>query len=209
MMEEYAGSPLVPASREARDALLRQDPLDLVQLMFRLRARSYYDKVRVLDQPESMRRFRDDVHRVTLMTGCATSQCHGGRDAGRFVLSTFRPTTDTTVYTNYYIVNNYRTVNDQPLIDWEKPDQSLLYQYALPREIARFRHPPVTKDGKDMWKPAFTSADDVRAKAMSEWIKSAYKPRPDYSLDYVPFRSLTRQAIESAKPSPVYDPVLR
>lgn len=191
MLEEYSSSPLVPASREEKDALLRHDPLELVQLMFRLRARSYYDKVRVLDQPEPMRRFRDDVHKVTLLTGCATSQCHGGREAGRLVFSTFRPTTDTTVYTNYYILNSYRTAAGQPLIDWEKPEQSLVYQLALPREVARFHHPVVLKDGKDQWRPALTGSEDVRAKAMVDWMKSAYRPRPDYSLDYTPYRPFT------------------
>lgn len=55
MLEEFASSPLVPASREGKDAILRQDPLETVQLMFRLRARDYYEKVRVVDQPEPMR----------------------------------------------------------------------------------------------------------------------------------------------------------
>lgn len=194
MLEEYASSPLVPASREGKDAILRQDPLETVGLMFRLRARSYYEKVRVVDQPEPMRRFRDDVQRVTLMGGCATSQCHGGREAGRLVLSTYRPSNDITLYTNYYILNNFRTDSGQPLIDWGKPEQSLLLQLALPRELSRFRHPPVMKDGKDIWRAPLTGPDDRRAAGIVDWIKSAYRPRPDYSLDYTPFRPFTPPA---------------
>ncbi|MDP1662141.1 MAG: hypothetical protein Q8L55_09525 [Phycisphaerales bacterium] len=191
MLEEYASSPLVPASREGKDAILRQDPLETVGLMFRLRARSYYETVHVVDQPEPMRRFRDDVQRVTLMGGCATSQCHGGRDAGRLVLSTYRPHTDITLYTNYYILNNFRTADGQPLIDWNKPEQSLLLQLALPRELSRFRHPSVISEGKEVWRAPLTGPDDRRAAGIVDWIKSAYRPRPDYSLDYTPFRPFT------------------
>ena len=188
MLEEYASSPLVPASHEGKDAILRQDPVDTVALMFRLRARDYYDKVRVIDQPEPMRRFRDDVHRVTILTGCATSQCHGGRDAGRLVLSSYRPNTDTTLYTNYFILNSFRTASGQALIDWDRPEQSPLLQIALPRELSRFRHPQVLKDGKETWRPALTGPEDRHAKGIVDWIKSVYRPRPEYTLDYTPFR---------------------
>jgi hypothetical protein len=191
MLEEFASSPLIPASREGKDAILRQDPVETVQLMFRLRARDYYDKVKVIDQPEPMRRFRDDVQHVTLMSGCATSQCHGGRDAGRLVLFNYRPNNDVTLYTNYYILTNYRTAAGLPLIDWEKPEQSLLLQLALPRDLSRYRHPAVMKDGKDVWRAPLTGPDDRRAKGITDWIRSAYRPRPDYTLDYTPFRPFT------------------
>ena len=211
MLEEFSSSPLIPASQEGKDAILRQDPLETVQLMFRLRARDYYDKVRVIDQPEPMRRFRDDVHRITLMNGCATSQCHGGRDAGRLVFSTFRPNTDTTLYTNYYILNNFRTGAGQPLIDWEKPEQSLLYQLALPRELSRYRHPAVVVEGKDVWKPPLTGPEDRRAKGMLEWIKMVYRPRPDYTLDYTPYRpfSAPLPAISPGRAVTPTQPVIR
>lgn len=211
MIEEFAASPLIPASQEGKDAILRQDPLETVQLMFRLRARDYYDKVRVIDQPEPMKRFRDDVHRITLMTGCATSDCHAGRDAGRLVLSSFRPNSDTTLYTNYYIINSFRNRAGLPLIDWERPEQSLLLQKALPRELSRNRHPAVMKDGKDVWKPALTGPEDRRAKGMLEWIRSAYRPRPDYTLDYTPFRPFTVPVVVPApgKTAAPAEPVVR
>jgi len=205
MLEEYASNPLVPASREGKDAILRQDPAETVQMMFKLRAREFYDKVRVVDQPESMRKFRDDVQRVTLMGGCATSQCHGGRDAGRFVLSTFRPNTDTTLYTNFYIITKFKTSLGLPLVNWENPQQSLLLQLALPPELSRYRHPPVIKDGKNVWRPPLTGPEDRRARAIVDWITSAYRPRPDYTFDYTPYRPFTPPSLpatEGKSPAP-------
>ncbi|HZW07408.1 MAG TPA: hypothetical protein VFF65_09805, partial [Phycisphaerales bacterium] len=172
-------------------------------------ARDYYDKVRIVDQPEPMRRFRDDVQRVTLLSGCATSQCHGGRDAGRLVLSTYRPSNDLTLYTNYYILTSYRTADGRSLIDWEQPEQSLLLQYALPREFARSRHPQVLRDGKDVWRPALTGPEDVRARGITDWVRSAYRPRPDYTLDYTPFRPFTPPAPVESAPAGLSDPVVR
>jgi hypothetical protein len=206
LIETYTASPLIPADRAAREAIVRQDPILTLDLIYRLRARDFYDKVQILDQPESLRRFRDDVHRVLILNSCATSDCHGGTSAGRLVFSTFRANSDPTVYTNFYLLQQYRTASGEPLLNYEHPERSLLLQYALPRDIARARHPVVPPNSpdagkRDQWRPALQGPGDRRLEAAVDWIKSLYRPRPNYELEYEPFRPLTPPP--APKPVPV------
>lgn len=195
LIDKYAGHPLIPATREGRDAILRRSPAEALDLMFRLRAREFYPQVRVIDMPESLRRFRDDVHKPILMNFCATTACHGGAEAGRLVFATSKPNSDATVLTNLYILERFRTADDKPLIDWETPERSVFLQLAMARDSAAMRHPVVMRGSpgaaSDAWKPLFRSSADRRFQSAEAWIRAMFKPRPDYAFDYQPFRSLT------------------
>jgi hypothetical protein len=183
LLTRYADSPLVPATREGRDALFRRRPEQIVELMFSLRARELYPEVQVLDHPESMRRFRDDVHRGWLMNACATTKCHGGAEAGRLRLARERPNADATVYTNFLIMDRFRLADGTPLISYEAPASSPLLQAALPRERSQRPHPAV--GGRDI-RPIFNDADDPRFQQAVAWIRSMYQPRPEYPIEYTP-----------------------
>ncbi|HWB20774.1 MAG TPA: hypothetical protein VG711_10765, partial [Phycisphaerales bacterium] len=87
LLEKYGTSELIPASQTDRTALFRADPLEIVRLMFALRARDLYPKVQVLSEPQSLLLFKQRVHDTWLMNNCATSRCHGGVGAGRFYLN--------------------------------------------------------------------------------------------------------------------------
>lgn len=212
MLEAHTGHPLIPITREGREAILRRPPLEILDLMFKLQAREFYRDVEVIDQPASIRMFRDEVERTWLMS-CATSQCHGGLEAGRFVLYNRSPNSDPAVFTNLLILQRFRTrigadpdaasesggrhtPFGKPLIDWDQPEMSPLLQLGLPREDSLFPHPPVPRDGPDgprtgggdIWKPEFRSTDDRLFKKAAEWIRSMYRPRPSYPIDYTPLR---------------------
>jgi hypothetical protein len=209
MLDAYAGHPLVPLTRDGREAVLRKEPLELLDLMFKLQARDYYKDVEVIDQPPAIRLFRENVARTWLMS-CATSQCHGGLEAGRLVLYNRSPNSDPSVFTNLLILDRFRTrvgaelpkpgaVSEpygRPLINWDNPERSPLLQMALPREDSLFPHPVVHKSGPngpgtgggDIWKPEFRSADDKLFKKAVEWIKAMYRPRPNYPVQYTPVR---------------------
>ncbi len=194
LMEQYAGDPLVPVSREGRDALYRKRPEQILELMFKLRARDFYTQVKVLQDPESMRKFRDEVHRGWLMNSCATSDCHGGSEAGRLMLSNRLPNSDATVYTNFLILDRFRirTVKGDrkgdlvPLIDYANPKNSPLLQLGLPPEESLYPHPTPNRPGKATFRPMFRSEEDGRYQRAVEWIQSMYLPRPDYRIDYTP-----------------------
>jgi len=190
LMDDHAGHPLVPVTREGRDAMFRRNPAELLDLMFRLQARDLYAQVQVLDMPTSVRAFRESVHATWLLNSCATNMCHGGNDAGRLVLAHRRPNHDQTVYTNLFILQKYRTRDGRPLLDWENPEKSLLLQLALPREDSLFPHPqsPLGGAGRDGWKRVFRDTDDRLFEKSVQWIASVYKPRPEYPFPYVPMK---------------------
>lgn len=194
LLDTYASSPLVPATREGKEAILRQTPLQTMDLIYRLKARDFYERVTVVDHPETIRRFRDDVHRAVVLNSCATNLCHGGSEAGRLVLGTYRPNADPTLYTNFYILQKFRTKSDEGLLNFENPERSALVQLGMPRDVARIKHPAVMRDGRDVWRPSFSGPDDRRAVATVEWIKSLYRPRPSYEIEYVPFRPFEKPA---------------
>lgn len=181
LIEGYQGDPLIPSTRAGRDLLFSMRPEQVLELMFRLRARDLYDQVQVLDHPRSIRLFRDDVHRGWLLSGCASNQCHGGAGAGRLQLATRRPGTNATVYTNLYILDRYRLQDGSPLIDYDQPARSPLIQMGLPREQATVPHPSA-----EGWRPVFRSPEDPRIERTVAWIRAMYRPRPDYGIEYTP-----------------------
>jgi hypothetical protein len=181
LLERHAAHPLIPDTQRGRDAFHRLEDERILDIMFRVGARELYSEVRVLGQPQSMRRFRDTVHRGWIANRCATTECHGGYTSEGLVLASHRPNTDQTLYTNFLILDRYRTRTGQALIDWESPSRSLLMQMALPRTKALFPHPDVPG-----WKPALRSRESRRFRQAVEWIESMYRPRPDYPIEYEP-----------------------
>ncbi|MBX3405177.1 MAG: hypothetical protein KF869_00315 [Phycisphaeraceae bacterium] len=205
MLEKHAGHPLLPTTKEGRDALYRKDPAHLLDLIFRLQARDLYPQVQVLDMPGSVRKFRDGVQATWLLNSCATITCHGGTDAGRLVLATRRPNAEPTVYTNLLILQRFRTADGKSLIDWEHPERSPLLQLGLPRKDSLFPHPPAPMgvSGREGWKPFFRSTDDRTFERSVEWIRSMYRPRPEYPIEYEPIKPF----VAPPPPAPPAPPV--
>lgn len=189
LIQQHADSPHIPAQPAARAELFRRRPTEILEIMFRSQARDLYPEVEVTDHTPAIRRFRDRLHTRWLINGCATSECHGGREAGRFILARDAPRSDHTVYTNLYIVSRFVLDDGTPLVDWRRPADSPLIQLALPRALSARPHPEVPgPGGRDAWRPAFRNANDRAVTDTVNWIRSMYVPRPDYPIDYVPVR---------------------
>ena len=203
-MDANIGHPLVPATREGRDAILAKPFVEQLDFLFRLRARDQYGKVRVLDQPRSVQLFRDDVQRTWLAGSCATTACHGGTEAGRLVLAARKPNSDASVYTNLYIMERFRLADGTPLIDLEQPERSPLIQMGLPRDQSKVRHRPVPNPlgGRDRWRPAFRGLDDPRIRAAKDWIAAMQRPRPDLPFTYTPLRPFEAPKAPKAPEAP-------
>jgi hypothetical protein len=181
LIERYGDSQLIPATSEARTALFREDPLKIVRLMFDLKARELYPRIEVETEPPALNLFRERVHNAWLINNCATSGCHGGIDAGRFFLHNRNHKKSQVRYTNLLILERTSLPDLPPLIDWERPLESLIVQYGLPRTQARHKHPDVKG-----WKPVFSSANARLLDDFERWVKSMYRPRPEYPVDYRP-----------------------
>ncbi len=207
MLDKHAGHPLVPITKEGRDAILRKSPVDVLDLMFKLQAREFYSQVEVLDQPKPFVQLRDAIGRSWLINSCATNMCHGGMEAGRLVLANRRPNSEATVYTNFLILTRFELEDGTPIIDWEQPENSPLLQLGLMRDRSRRPHPPVPKGvaGKDAWRSVFRSEEDESFRAAVRWIGSLYRPRPEYPIEYEPVKPLKPpppQSREDGRPAP-------
>jgi hypothetical protein len=181
LLEKYGADPRMPRGADARTALFRADPLKIVELMFELRARDLYARVRVASEPRALNAFRQRVHNAWLMTGCANSRCHGGPDAGRFFLYSRNYKDARVRYTNLMILENLEIDPEWPLVNYTSPADSLIIQYGLPREVARKPHPNVRG-----WKAVFTKANQPLLRQTIDWIGGMMKPRPKYPIDFEP-----------------------
>ncbi len=181
LFADHASHPRVPQDPAEQSALAEGDPLRLVRLAFDLKARDFYPKIRVLTEPESMLRFRRDVHDSWLIPNCATSGCHGGPNGGSLFLHRGERGDTHVATTNMLHILQGRT-GDRPLLDFSDAARSPLLQYALPRDETATPHPPVQG-----WKPAFGKRmNDAKFAASVSWIRSLYQPRPTYPVDYEP-----------------------
>ncbi len=179
LLTRYGSSSMVPAGSDERNKMFSWDPVRVMKLLFDLKARDLYSRVRVTSEPWALNLFRTKVHDAWLIPNCATSQCHGGIEAGRFFLHRRNSKEERVRYTNLLIL--LRSKLDRPLVDFEDPESSLIVQYGMPRDEARYPHPEVRG-----WKPLFTgSARTLKADAL-KWIRGMYKPRPEYPVDYEP-----------------------
>lgn len=183
----YRDDPRVPQTPEGRQAMMAGDPIAVLRLMFQLKARDYYGRVRVLDDPEVMKRFRRDVT-GWLVAGCATSQCHGGAEVGKLRLASRNARGEAQAYTNFLILTRFELEDGTPLINLEEPDKSPLLHLGLRREGSLYPHPEVPADrgDGDAWREVFARPEDARWRATTAWIRALYQPRPEYPIEYPP-----------------------
>lgn len=179
--ELYADNKLVPETAAGREAILRSSAKEQLNFLFELQARELYPEVQVLDDPKSIKVFRDHVHRTWLRNACATTKCHGGTEAGRFRLIRTTTNTPPVYYTNLWILENYRTEEGLPLLNFQDPAESILLKMALPRTESSTPHPDVLG-----WRFVFRSPEDRNYRRTVDWIESMWTPRPDYDIDYDP-----------------------
>lgn len=187
LFERYGAAPMMPQTKSGRDALARRPADEILELMFKLKARELYPEVRVLSDPESLRVFRERIHGRGgwLINSCGSVRCHGGTESGTFQLVTKRAFSDEAVYTNFFILDNYRLADGTPLIDYDEPDRSPLLLMGTRRDQSSRPHPPTQADrGPMAWKPLFNSTTDAKFRQAADWIRLLYRPRPDYGIEY-------------------------
>ena len=160
------------------------------------------DDIIVTRDPKFMLDFRRYVWPM-VSSSCATTHCHGGaRPKGGLKFFNL-PRNQAVDYTNFVILSGF-VKRGRRLINRDHPDLSLLLQYGLPKDQARFRH-------KEDITPAFRSMRDPRYRQVLTWIKDLNgPPHPDYRLDYrPPFNMKLDTSGGSALPSPETQPTTR
>ncbi|MEM6459217.1 MAG: hypothetical protein AAF710_07475 [Planctomycetota bacterium] len=174
----YGDDPLVPSGRRERAAFRRQPGHEQLDLIFRVQARDLYDQVGVSPEPEPLRDFRTNLNPRYVAAFFAPTFGHGEIDGLHLFNS--RPETEAEAYTNFFLLHRFR-YDGRPLIDRVNPEDSLLLQWGLPREAARFPAPDVPG-----WRPAFTSPDEPRFRNYADWVASLYPDDLDYGITYPP-----------------------
>lgn len=170
-----------------------------LQTMMQVKAREFYGRVRVASDPPVLRDFRSQLHREYVLNSCATRQCHGSTEApGGLYLFQQQATSDQTVYTNFYLLNEY--VNERGrMIDRQMPAQSLLLQYGLNRASAQRPHPEVRG-----WRQQFADEQDPRFQRYAEMLGRLY-PAATYEIDYelslTPTEAGEQPSLEEAAPA--------
>lgn len=175
------------ARRGVTLASLRQrTPLERFTLMRDAGEADLLADVRVLRDPASLLEYRNRIQ-PRVLSGCATSGCHGGDAAGEFRL--FSPaSSEAESYTNFYILatRSYvvrgpdgRTV-ERRMLDRVSPEQSLLLQFLLPPEVARFPHPGVRG-----FRAVFRSMEADGFRQFLNWVSQSLTPiDPDYGFEF-------------------------
>jgi hypothetical protein len=189
LIETHGTNKLIPSSQTGRNAMFRAEPLDLVRVMFELRARELYPRIEVKTEPHSLNLFRQRVHDTWLVNNCATTHCHGGVEGAPLFLYARNYKNERVRYTNLLILERLTLDSEWPLINYDRPEDSLVLQYGLPRESARKPHPKVPG-----WKPVFTDTSHRLWQGSIEWVRAMMMPRPEYPVEYDPPR-LERPAL--------------
>jgi hypothetical protein len=181
LLRDYSTNPLIPVDPDQRKAIYRAAPLDVVELMFKLRARELYPEIEVLGDPHALTIFRQRVHDAWLMNNCATSACHGSPGAGRLFLFRKDAREPAVRYANLLTLERLEIDPQWPLVNYERPLDSLIIQYGLPRTMARRPHPQTPG-----WAPAFRRLTDRGLQHTVEWIEAMLQPRPEYPVEFEP-----------------------
>ena len=169
---------------------------------------SIRNDMQITSELKFMRDFQRPIWPMLQRAGsCADTSCHAAASgAGGFRLlipravSSTDPISVRTNYTNFLVLDLFVSAEDLRLIDRNRPVESLILQYGLPPEKARFKHPLV--QGSAI-RPIFSGKDDRGYKQIHTWIRSAlHGPvHPMYNLNYVP-PFLSAPSDEDAPESP-------
>jgi len=201
LFNKYGDSPLLPQRTEERKDFYAKSPVEILSIMFSLQARDLYADVRVMSEPEALNRFRLDVHKTWLVNSCATTECHGGDQAGAFRLISTQPALDRTIFTNLLILDR-TNINGRPLLNYDAPADSLLLQSALGPDDSKSPHPKVAG-----WRPIFHNEQDSGFRKAVAWIDSMCKPRPVYPINLRgPWANHAAHSEPAAKPIDAAEP---
>ncbi len=177
LFKNYADQEVTPKGRKAQDDFYRLQGYEQIPLFFDLRARELYSQIRVIEDPPAMLKFRQEIYPTYITTYFA--RYFGGGQVDGLYLFGGKGDRVRTSYTDFFILQSYQNA-DARMIDRSRPTDSLLLQWGLPRQDAKFKAPDVPG-----WRPFFKGPDDEKYLQLAEWIGSLYR-NPEYGITYTP-----------------------
>lgn len=179
-LKEFQEDDRIPRGKQSQEKWLRLDGHKQLALLFQLRARDYYKHVRVRSQIESLREF-SNIHRRYILEYFQPT-FGAGQVPGLFLFPRTRGLdADRMEMTNFYILTQ-TAIDGKLIIDRNEPEDSLLVQWALPRESAKFAAP----NNLQGWQPKFKDTKDERYRDLVKWIDSlvAANQGSNYGISY-------------------------
>jgi hypothetical protein len=119
-----------------------------------------------------------------VINNCATVGCHGGRNAGKFVLFNNNTERDEVAYTNFYILQNYKqSLGDKEysMIDRTYPERSILAYFSLSPEASELKHPEIKGQ---TYKPIAANKSAPAYRTLIEWMKELQAGDANYGIKY-------------------------
>jgi len=150
--------------------------LDAIMAFSRSGTRKYYGKIEVASDPPAMRGFRNIVNRRYV---AGYFRQHFGNGVAVKGLYLFAGNSTQEVYSNFYILHKFEDASGNRLIDRSNPEQSLLLQWGLPRSKATYPAPDIKG-----WRSSFRDTNNKQFRDMASWIRTLYKPKPNYEIEY-------------------------
>lgn len=177
-LKEFQEDDRIPRGKQNQERWLRSSGHEQLGLIFQLKARSYYEHVRIRSQIQSLRDW-GNIHRRYIL-GYFQPNFGSGAVEGLYLFPRGRQA-DRIEMTNFYILTQVK-IDGKPIIDRNVPEESLLVQWGLPRESAKF---PAPEDVEN-WEPKFKSTEDERFVEHVDWIKSllADNQGSNYGINY-------------------------
>jgi len=154
--------------------------------------------VKIVSDPQAILEYKAKVQ-PALLQGCATTACHGGSNAGRFLF--YNPAdNDAVTYTNFYTLTQLTSPVEKVerrMIDRLYPQNSLILQFGLPRERAEFDHPEANG-----WKIWFSGTQDNKYLQILDWVQNGLVPvQPNYGIEFT-LPTTKAPATQPAAPTP-------
>lgn len=178
--DKYRASPAL-ADYEGRTGKNRFKTLkghEQLMVMFDAQARDFYGKVIVRSEPAPLRDYRTKWQRVLVL---GNLRHFPEQTKGIYLLTDQRKAgTEAYAYTNLLMLHQ-ATHGEQKFIDPDNPIQSLLVQWALPRDEADFPAPESKR-----WKPIFRGKDDPRVGEFVDWVKALYRFSQTLPVEFTP-----------------------
>jgi tetratricopeptide (TPR) repeat protein len=179
------------------------DPLKALEIL-KNGSQDMRKDVKIVTDPQAILEFKAKVQ-PALLQGCATTACHGGSNAGKFLF--YNPAdNDAVSYTNFYTLTQLTSTVDKTerrMIDRLYPKNSLILQFGLPRDRAEFDHPDVPG-----WKMFFSGTQDTRYLNGLDWIQNGLVPiQPNYGIEFTlpTAKAPATQPAQPVQPAPPPD----
>lgn len=177
-LNKYREEVGMPRGRDQQREFMEADGYLQLGLMFKVRARDLYKDVRVRTPVESLKEW-NQIHSRYVMGYFQPT--FGAGQLENFALIPQGRDEKRIAITNFYILTQTK-INGVPLIDRYSPEESLLLQWGLPRQDAKFAAP----EDLEGWRPYFRGSGDERYTEYVNWIKTLIRDNQgvDYDISY-------------------------